>query len=95
MPLSSSVSDDLAALYSSPEVSVPRGSLQRQESDELLQSLLPELFSWADSLSTLQTSESLASPSSLLSEDSPLLPHTRGEHGIGEAWALNQSCPSQ
>ena len=86
-PLSSSLSDDLAALYSSPTPSAPGGSLQRQESDELLPSLLPELFSWADSLSALQTSESLASPSSLLSEDSSLLPHTRGEHGIGEGLA--------
>ena len=83
-PSSWAVSDDLDALYSSPALSVPGGSLQRQESNELLQSLLPELFSWADSLSALPTSESLSSPASILSEDSALLPHTRGEHIVGE-----------
>ena len=84
-PLSLAVSNDLEALYSSPALSLPGGSLQRQESNKLLQSLLPELFSWADSLSALQTSESLSSPASILSEDSALLPHTRGEHVVGES----------
>lgn len=84
------VSDDLEALHSFPALSMPGGSLQRQESSGLLQSLLPELFSWADSLSALQTSESLASPASILSEDSSLLLHTRGEHGFGEGLTPHQ-----
>ena len=83
-PLSSGVSDDLATLSDSPGLSVPGESLQREESIELFPSLLPELFSWADSFSALQTSESLASPSSLLSEDSSQLLHTREARVIGE-----------
>ncbi|CAL5227421.1 g10381 [Coccomyxa viridis] len=86
-PLSSGVSDDLATLSDSPGLSVPGESLQREESIELFPNLLPELFSWADSFSALQTSESLASPSSLLSEDSSQLLHTREARVIGAPWS--------
>ena len=82
-PLSFTASEELEALYHSPSLSVQREGLQRQESHELLQSLLPELFSWVDSLSAQPASEHLSSPASILSENSSWLPHTTGDH-IGE-----------
>ena len=66
---------------------MPEGSLQRQHSSELLQSSLPELFSWADSLHALQTSETLSalqSPASGFSEDSSLPQSAKAQQSAGE-----------
>lgn len=82
-PSPSMLSDGLETMYDSPSLSVPEEGLQRQNSNELLQSLLPELCTWADSLSSLPTSEGHSSPASGLSEDSASLPHVAAEHAAG------------
>lgn len=66
---------------------MPEGSLHRQHSSELLQSSLPELFSWADSLHALQTSETLSAlstPASGFSEESTLLQSAMTQQAAGE-----------
>lgn len=80
-------SDDMEGLFSSASPAAPDVSLQRQPSTDLLQSLLPELFTWTDSLQSLQSLDflsNLASPASTLSEDLSLLQSDPPEHAAGE-----------
>ncbi len=72
-----------------PVPTMPEGSLQHQHSSELLQSSLPELFSWANTLHALQTSETLSalsSPASCFSDDPSLLQSAdwKGQQTVGE-----------
>ena len=59
----SPVFTDLESPYTSPSLSTPEFGLEHQHSGALLQSLLPELYAWADSLQAVQFPETATGPS--------------------------------
>ena len=80
--------NDLDSLYTSPSLSTPESSLQHQHSGALLQSLLPELYAWADSLQAVQFPETATGPSNTASgassDDAALPTHQRGQDVTGK-----------
>ena len=80
--------DDLDSLYTSASLSTPESGLQHQHSGALLQSLLPELCAWADSLQAVQfleTATGASSTASGASSDDAALPiHQDGQCATGE-----------
>ncbi|CAK0755202.1 hypothetical protein CVIRNUC_002356 [Coccomyxa viridis] len=80
---------DLDSLYTSPSLSTPEFGLEHQHSGALLQSLLPELYAWADSLQAVQFPETATGPcdtaSGASSGDAALPAHQSGQDVTGVA----------
>ena len=86
---------DLDSLYTSPSLSTPEFGLEHQHSGALLQSLLPELYAWADSLQAVQFPETATGPcdtaSGASSGDAALPAHQSGQDVTGGVVIDSQS----
>ena len=84
----STVFTELDSLYTSASVSPPESGLEHQHSGALLQSLLPELYAWADSLQAVHFPETVTGPSDTASgassDDAALPAHQSGRDFTGE-----------
>ena len=80
--------NDLDSQYTSASLSTPESGMEHQHSGALLQSLLPELYAWADSLQAVQSPETATGPSDTASgassDDAALPTHQSGQDVTGE-----------